>query len=207
MKRLFLVLSCALLVVSSVLAQEEPKAHLGILGGINMTKEKYSESSVSFTTDNLLGLQLGLVYEYDFNRQMAFSSGIILAQRGGKVDEQGAIGKDLVNFLEVPLNLMLKFDLKGPKLLVLAGPRVSYAVSGTSSYESGGEKESGSITFGNGEDDYKPLGFELDFGGGLEFGRFQVKAIYSLGLSNHLNIEGASMKNNGLGLTLTYFFR
>ena len=168
------------------------------------------------------GFQLGVVAEYEISDVFVIQPGILIAQQGCKIEESGEESgykwdykaKYNVTYLQIPVNAQYKLDLGGNTLLLQAGPYFGFAVGGKIKVEgsSGGESidEEVKIKFGGDEenDDMKGGDFGLGLGAGLQFGNIQVGAGYNLGLANLSNSRDAKFKqkNNGIAITLTYFF-
>lgn len=209
MKKQIFVFSVLIVSVLGAMAQNtavEKRGRFGVRAGVNLAKETYEESGISLTLDNQAGFLAGLVYEYPMTDQLYLGTGLLFSQKGGKIDSGGESMKETLNYLDLPVNLIFKADLKGPKLIVEAGPQLSLAVSGKDKYEMGGISESEDIKFGSGEDEMKNLDFGMNLGGGVEFMDLQLKVNYVIGLSDISNFSEGSVKNKVLAFSLSYFF-
>jgi hypothetical protein len=83
-------------------------------------------------------------------------------------------------YMDIPLNLIYKFNLRSGKVLLIAGPQIGYGLTGKWKSSNGA---SAKVHFGNDPvDDLKPFDYGLDFGAGVEFGGFQVSSQYYMGL-------------------------
>lgn len=209
MKKQIILVCMSVLTVFGAVAQNAEilkKERFGIRAGLNIAKESYKQSGMSLTLDNQTGVLAGLVYECPLTEQLYVGTGLLFSQKGGKFETDEGSTKEILNYLDLPLNLVFKADLKGPKLLLEAGPQFSYALSGKDKTEVSGMSVSEDIEFGSGEDQVKRFDFGLNLGGGIEFMDFQLKVNYVIGLADISNFSGGSVKNNTLGISLSYFF-
>jgi hypothetical protein len=186
--------------------ENSPKGRWGIKIGLNMAKESYEDSGISLNLDNKAGLLAGVIYEYSLSEQLYFGSGLLFSQKGGKIEDGDSKITETLNYIDIPFNLVFKADLKGPKLLVEAGPQIGVGISGKDKYEYMGASENEDIEFGSDEDQLKRFDFGLNLGGGVEYDNFQLKVNYVIGLSDISNFDDGSVKNKVLGISLSYFF-
>jgi hypothetical protein len=210
MRKVYLAVVLSLVTAVAVNAQG-----IGIKAGINLANMVFdSEWEESF--DMRLGFHGGIVFEVGLTDAIFFGSGIIFSQKGTKFsytdedfDDESYSGFTLINYLEVPINLLYKADLGGAKLVFEAGPYLGYAINGKEQidYEDNGTSFSFSedIEFGNEEEQVKRIDYGLNIGVGLEFSSFKVGAQYGLGLANLSNYEDSTMKNQVIGVSLGYF--
>ena len=158
------------------------------------------------------GIQLGVVGEFGLSESFFIQPGIVFAQQGYKMSNDGASLTTTLNYIQVPVNAQYKLDLGNMKLLLQAGPYLGVGVNGKIKTKVNGKKESDKIEFG--DDGMKRFDFGLGIGAGLQFGNIQAGLGYNLGLANIADsdddIEFSSGKtktiNNGIVLTVTYFF-
>jgi hypothetical protein len=210
MRKVYLAVVLSLVTALAVNAQG-----IGIKAGINLANMVFdSEWEESF--DLRLGFHGGIVFEVGLTDAIFFGSGIIFSQKGTKFsytdedfDDESYSGFTLINYLEVPINLLYKADLGGAKLVFEAGPYLGYAINGKEQidYEDNGTSISFSedIEFGNEEDQVKRIDYGINVGVGLEFSSFKVGAQYGLGLANLTNYEDSTMKNQVIGVSVGYF--
>jgi len=197
---LFAFLSIALTTFSQV--------RFGVKAGLNLANQKISGSGIDLSTKNTVGFNIGGVVEIPIASSFFFQPGVSFSTKGFKYEET-LLGttttlKSSLNYLDIPLNLMYKIRAtENLGVLVLAGPNLGLGLSGK--YDDGTEKTD--VKFGSAEDDdLKALDFGLNFGAGVEFGKFQITAQYGLGLSNLSTQTDASAKNNVLSFNVAYFF-
>ena len=135
------------------------------------------------------GYHLGGVAEFRLFDELFFQPGILISNKGSKY----IVGNNTTGsttgftsfqfsgfYADIPLNLVYKFNLRFFKIILLAGPQLGYGSTGK--WEATDGKLS-KVHFGNDpEDDIKPLDYGLNFGGGIEAGRFQISSQYYMGL-------------------------
>ena len=221
LKKVFVFISLAVITASSVQAQ----VTLGVRAGYNHTNmtNKYAGQAPDEADRNqsIPGFQAGLVADFALSSHFGVQPGLIFATQGATVYREEDSREKLVhslNYLQLPVNLQLKFRIGGAKLLFQAGPYAGYGLFGeVKSYmddgkrvnptEWGLEKDFYKITFdGDKEKMQSYAAFDYGVGGGLglQFGHIQVVAGYNHGLNNITNHENISLKNKSWTATVTY---
>jgi hypothetical protein len=183
-----IILICIFLIASISIS-----AQIGIRGGVNMANEIKSfgkeEIAKSFSSENLNGFHVGVVFQrYQKNNpSLGFEVGAFLAQKGSVFNYEGLDfietikkGYREINFVEVPLNLRLRFSLGIVSIYGFGGMYGAYALSGKTVGESADEISK--MSFGEFTD---RLDYGYSFGGGVElFKKLQLGATWSRGLRN-----------------------
>jgi hypothetical protein len=210
MKKILLVLAMAV-TVTALSAQG-----FGLRGGVNLSN--LAGDGASDDAKMLTGFHLGLDYEIAVAPDFYFAPGLLFSTKGFKYDETfmgiTTENKFVLNYLEVPLNLVYKPLLGEGNLIVAFGPYLGYGIGGKSKWEisSGGESGSGDedISFGSGdEDDLKALDMGANISFGYMFaGGLSVQLNTQLGLINisPSDNDDDALKNTGFGLSLGYRF-
>jgi hypothetical protein len=207
----------------------------GVQAGLNMANLAIKSGGDKVTDGKkmLLGFNAGVTAEFDISDVFAFQTGLILNQKGFKLEnsytEQGVSvdtkTKMSVMVLDIPLNAKYKMDLGGNTLYFAAGPYIGIGLSGKAKVEASAagfsQETEDDIKFGSEEgsyndqtgeytegDDMKRLDFGINVGAGLEFGAFGVGVQYGLGLANLVpgGDSDNSMKNRLLSIGLSYKF-
>jgi hypothetical protein len=183
-------------------SQIEAQVRFGPEVGLNLSKMTFSSSSGSMTTTNLTTFHAGLDVEFGITKDFFIQSGVLYSIKGTKFSVLGVEGQVNPNYIEVPIHLMYKFDIGGPKFLVLAGPYFAYGI--------GGKVKVASVTqdiqFGNkSSDDFKPLDYGLNLGLGVEMSGVQLTGRYSIGLTNLSPTTDVTEKNSVIEISLAYF--
>jgi len=177
----------------------------GVNAGVNFFNQTMKSNGNKVDDLKMLtGFHIGVDYEIGVAPDFYFAPGLQFSTKGTNVDFVDT--KAVLNYFEVPLNLVYKPLLGDGNLIVNFGPYLGYAISGK--YKN--DIADTDIEFGSDDTDkYKPfdmganIGFGYMLGGGLS-----VKFNAQLGLINILP-EGDSdnlIKNNGFGLSVGYRF-
>jgi hypothetical protein len=161
------------------------------------------------------GYQIGAIAELRIFKQFFIQPGVLLTTKGSKYvvgNNPGNLTTGFSNFefssmnADIPLNLLYKIDLGVTKLLLIAGPQFGYGLKGKWKTTYG---ISSNVHFGNGpENDFKTSDYGLNFGGGIEAGRFQISSQYYMGLSSlsTLNPPLRGQKYKILNISVAYLF-
>jgi opacity protein-like surface antigen len=152
----------------------------------------------------LTGFHIGVDYEIGVAPDFYFAPGLQFSTKGTNVDFVDT--KAVLNYFEVPLNLVYKPLLGDGNLIVNFGPYLGYGIGGKKKAEFGEED----INFGSGEDDdFKPFDMGANIGFGYQLGMgLSFKLNAQLGLINILP-DGDSdnlVKNNGFAFSVGYRF-
>ena len=215
MKKLSIILIT--IVFTAGFAQAQFRA--GIRAGLNVTSfwgsavpsPVFVEES---ETEARVGFQAGIVGEYAFGKRFAIQPAILYAQQGYMVretiEDQGEHLMDFVlNYVQVPVNAMVKIGAKKACFFLQAGPYVGYATNGKGKIE---YKEGNKVIESNvdevkfTDDALKRLDVGAGIGLGVQFSGLQIGFGFNLGLMNLNNNSEMNMKNNGATLTLSYLF-
>ena len=193
---------------------------LGAKAGLNLTNiyEKYDGKKPSGDDKGKikLGIQIGVVGDYALSDALSLQPGVLFYSAGyvNKENDGGDKYKETytLNYIQIPINFQYKLDMGGINAFVQAGPYLGCAISGKYKWKitEDGNSRSGneSLKFGfdKEEDDYKPFDFGLGLGVGLQFNNIQIGLGYNIGLANMSLYDKSSVKNNGIVLTVSYFF-
>ena len=200
MKRLLTTSFVIMLVICT-----NAQVKFGIKGGVNFAKQKWSASGATISFDSKVGFMAGVILESPFSESLFFQSGVLFSQKGMKMSASatGATSDiDMtLNYLDVPLNIIYKANAGNVKILLSAGPVLSYGMSGKGTANG----QSGDIKFGS-DADFKSMDIGLGIGGGVEVSNFQIGLNYTLGLSNVSTMSGITMKNNVFTISAAILF-
>jgi hypothetical protein len=135
------------------------------------------------------GYHIGVIAEYRLFEKLFLQPGLLITTKGSKYivgNDTAGIATGFSDFefsaiyVDIPLNLVYKFDMGPCKLLLITGPQIGFGIRGrwSASYNT-----SSKVHFGNGSnDDLKPFDYGLNFGAGFEVGKIQFSSQYYLGL-------------------------
>lgn len=229
MKKLFLFTAFAVTTGIATQAQVKFGAHAGI-NAASSTAEYPTGTGTATEKVNYkskVGLTIGVVAEIALSDALAFRPELNFTQKGGKYKNSETVfgmtysqeSTISTNYLEIPLNILYKFEAGGGNIFVGAGPSIGYGLSGKDKYKNtiGTTTSEGSanIKF-DGKDNATATGNDehlkaLDFGANFLAG-YQLsnnlffKASYTIGLSNINPDDNSSLKNKGFGFTIGYMF-
>ncbi len=183
---------------------------LGIKGGVNFANMSFSTSGMDISPKSIVGLHLGLVFDFKMQENLNFNAGFLYSLKGckfkGSLIDGASSANDgtlTFNYFEIPLNFAYKFPINDKsKFFIQAGPYLAYAMSGKD--KTGSETQD--IKFGNNQ--WKRFDYGLGFGAGLEFGAIVTSLNYELGLANLSDDSSADMKikNKVFQISIAYMF-
>ena len=187
----------------------------GIRAGLNSTifssKNDGKKSEISEYLKYKQGFQIGVVGENSFTEKFASQIGILYTTQGWKFDF-GDITKSTINlnYLQIHVKPMYKYDIGMMKLFFHISPYFSYAlngkVKGETTIDGNTEKHDRKMIFGSKNGEMKIWDWGIYFGLGFQLDNIQVGFAHNRGLANLSNVKNASEKINGFALTATYLF-
>lgn len=178
---------------------------LGVNAGVNFFNQtRKSNGNKVDDLKMLTGFHIGVDYEIGVAPDFYFAPGLQFSTKGTNVDFVDT--KAVMNYFEVPLNLVYKPLLGDGNLIVNFGPYLGYAISGK--YKN--DIADTDIEFGSDDtDNYKPFDMGANIGFGYQLGMgLSFKLNAQLGLINILP-DGDSdnlVKNNGFAFSVGYRF-
>jgi len=192
-----ILLASSLFFSQSVFAQSNIK--IGATAGVNFsTITKDGE-----VTDGQTGFRGGAVVDFGLSRHFSIVPELLFSQKGWKINGTGFTQKATVNYIELPINLVIKFNVASEtKLTIFPGFYAAYAISGT--YKN--NEESDKITFGSGVEDLNPIDMGFNLGCGIEVKSVFFRFILHGGLKNLSNDPNYKADFNTVSLSLGYYF-
>jgi hypothetical protein len=226
MKKGYLILMSALLMLTSTVVAQDSNFSFGLRAGFNMQNINGKDRAGDKLTMELVprfnaGVIAGIPVAPDFY----FEPGLFFAAKGAKSSNQ-FLGIDMsveynLSYLELPLSFVYKPVLGNGKFFLGFGPYVGYGLSGKAKFNVAGVKTDDKIVFDNeylGINPYDWKHFKhFDYGGNLFFG-YELASGISLQLNTQLGLAKVNSKNNlfpgnksefrntGFGLALGYNF-
>ncbi len=183
------------------------RAQVYVDGGVNFANITRTSSGETQDNNLLTTFNAGILGRFGLSTPVDLESGLIFEGRGAKAktyfgsthDDNYVKTKFNPLYLEVPLNLVLRFPLeKDANLFVHFGPYIAMGVGGKSTSETkilgATSNSSTSIKFSNDDpftsqqDDaaynkLKRFDFGFNIGGGFDLGKIILRANYSYGLA------------------------
>ncbi len=191
-----------------------------VQGGINLANITKTASGNTEKNNLLTTFNAGFLGRFGLSKVIDLESGLLLEGRGAKAETYFTSGTDdnyvktTFNplYLEVPLNLVLRFPLeKNTNLFIHGGPYAAMGIAGKSKSESRflgiTSSSNNNIKFSNDDpftseqddaayDKIKRFDFGLNIGGGLDLGKVLLKANYGFGLTKINSTQSNNSADN-----------
>ena len=196
-----IILSVVALVSISLLSEAQFK--VGIKAGASQDNQRVNvkEGSI-FGSDNYKGYHAGFVGDLAIGGNFYLQPQLLFSRKGAThLSSTGAPDiKVQMSYVELPVNVLYKFDLPFGKVFGGAGAAFSYAV--------GGREQQGDVTrkiYGRAVKDWKREDVGLTFTAGLEFNNGFFASVNSQkGLMNIHQADGVSVKNKSVSVSVGY---
>ncbi|CAN5511483.1 hypothetical protein BH11BAC3_BH11BAC3_15820 [soil metagenome] len=185
------------------------KAQFYVQGGLNLANITNTKQGQTEDNNWLPTFNAGFMGRFGISEIFDLESGLLLTGKGSKAETYftNATDDNYVKtkfnpiYLELPLNAVIKFPLQAKgkaNIFVHAGPYIALGVGGKSKVDSKilGATSSGSrdIKFNNDDpftsqqddaayDKLKRFDYGFNAGGGVDFGKFILKANFGIGLA------------------------
>lgn len=184
MKKLF-PLALLILTIANQMAIGQ-KTRMGINAGATLANMYSNVDGEKDNGDSKIGFTIGIFTDIPLGTHVSFQPGLNFTQKGtkDKANDIEVIMK--LAYLELPLNFLYNSNSSGGNFFIGAGPSIGLGISGKTTVNFQGEKESEKVNFGNSDsDDLKRLDLGADFiAGYCAKGGFRVALNYNHGLSN-----------------------
>lgn len=183
------------------------KAQFYVQGGLNLANITKTKEGNTEKNNLLPSFNAGIMGRFGLSDVLDLESGVLLTGKGSKAETYFNNEADYIKakfnpiYVEVPLNAVVKFPLaekSSSNIFIHAGPYVAVGVAGTSKSESkfgpltsssnNDIKFSNDDPFTSEEEDaaynkLKRFDYGFNLGGGVDFGKFILKANYGVGLA------------------------
>lgn len=191
--------------------------------GINLSKVNYTADAglfgpgVTFSTSTsmAIGLKVGVVADLGLSDHFSIQPGIFYSMKNGKTTydvNAGIINVSAeqttkLNYIDIPVMALYKFDVGPGKLFAGIGPNVGIGIGGKREFSVLGIDSSADVKFGSDSDQVK----RIDFGGNVNVGYelpmgLYLRLSYNMGFVNLSNIPAETYKNMGFGVSVGYMF-
>jgi hypothetical protein len=205
MNKLKIALSLIALSALCALAQEQ-YATWRVIAGLSLSSIDYEDDDRSDASDNISGIQIGIIGDAPINNLLSFQTGLIFIPKGGDFSEKGYTSEISLRYLQLPLLLSAKLPVLSELIAarVSAGAYYSWGLYGT--VERTGSKDIDA--FGDDDDDagLSRHDYGLSFGLGAEFKQFYFGLSYDMGLRNMVDSDDVDYTNSTLSFTVGYIF-
>jgi hypothetical protein len=157
----------------------------------------------------LPGGYFGVISEVDLDNNVYLQQGLFFSSRGSKYINPTKTRSLTIAplFLELPINIVKKFNFYKAKIMVYGGVYFGYGMTGYYKYSNW--EDGLSIKYGKGNDyDMKVTDLGGNIGLGIEYAHFQFTIQSSHGLSNLAPVteNGEEMRNRNFNLSFAYLF-
>lgn len=172
----------------------------GIKGGLNFLNVS-SQEDVKLSTSN--GFHAGLAVEVPILWPLKIGSGIFYTRRGYKSEESGREGTVSIDYLDIPIDLMVNLklaDLIG--IYVSVGPYFSYGIT-SNTFDVNGALENG---YSSDDIDLNRIDSGLNIGTGVNYTNLRLSAVYGISLTDNGADPENQLKNRVLKISLGYCF-
>ena len=213
MKKLLTIILGAFLITTA-------KSQIYVQGGLNLANITTSNSGATQKNNMLPTFNAGVMARSNRNEPIALEAGLLLEGRGAKsdyyitssTDDNYIKTKFNPLYLELPVNLILRFPLEGKSnIFINAGPYVAMGIAGKSKVET---KLLGSVNnstydikFNNDDpttsqqedarfDRLKKFDYGLNLGAGVDFKKVLVKVNYGYGLAKINSTQSNNTSND-----------
>lgn len=183
---------------------------LGVKAGLNLSNMLVKDDNNTYSDDHKMkpGFHLGVTAEVPFEEMFSFETGLLFTQKGYKYESsfmgttyEGTLN---LNYIEIPLNGKITYDMGSAKIYGLLGPYVGFGLSGK--YKN--DDDDSKVEWGSDEDedDLKRLDFGLNVGAGVEIDALTIGISYGLGLANISPYSDGGYKANNrvIGISVGY---
>lgn len=208
-----------------IIIQSFAQVSIGGMLGANISNFNYNYEISGFEPDTKakLGIQLGIIGEYNISDQFVFQSGLTYQSLGYNFDLEAFSGGNTKGFaryktneIRIPLNINYQYENLRVFFGTYAG--VIFSAKAKWDFDQNGVNDKGETNYDIGnninEDDIRPLDLGITFGAGYTYDQLLFQLSYSMGLSNlqpedpdgSFDASENSFKSNNISLGVTYFF-
>ena len=148
------------------------------------------------------GLNVGPIVEYNVADNFYIQSGLLFSQKGLKIDDNAKVS---IYYLELPLNLINKFEMEPVTIMYGVGPYFAYGIKSKVKYKDDDQTVIRSVDLGydHDDDDFIPADFGIGLNAGVEYSSIQFNFEWGIGLTDIAH-RYPSMFNRRFGITVAY---
>jgi len=173
---------------------------IGIKTGFTLAEGIYKLYLTEIPTSSLTGFPIGISADIPVSGSFYLNSGLLFIKKGTGADISLAEEKIRVRYLEIPVNIMYKFDFVTWKLFAQAGPYVDIGMYTRIKQENDKEK----VKLGPESDEFKRMDYGINFGSGIEIDPVQVGISYGFGFVNVSNFSSETLRNRIFTISVVY---
>jgi len=124
----------------------------------------------------LTSFAIGGTADYALSDALSIQPSLLFSGKGFKYKEDDYKFLMKLYYLELPINVVYKYDIGVLKIYGAAGPYFGFAIGGT--WDDDGDKDKIKFGDGNNDDNIKRGDFGLNIGAGVEVNSFQIGLNY-----------------------------
>ncbi|MDD4993034.1 MAG: porin family protein [Paludibacter sp.] len=201
--------------ISFSFAQAQIK--IGAKAGLNLST--YMESQNGSGNQILLtGYNVGLISEITLKNNLFLQPGILFSTKGSNFNIADVSDQYITRNIEIPVNVLYKYNVQSVKLFGFAGPYIGLVVDGKGRTDNTTYYP---IDFSSENRSMNSLDYGLNFGLGVEVSHFQISAQFGLGLANlyhtpatytsyyntyNIHPDDVIKQNRVIGISVGYLF-
>ncbi|GEM_PF-2588625 len=163
----------------SLLSTSLLSAQVGIKGGLNLSSVASSAQEVD-QQQMALGWQAGLMARAEINKTLSIQPELYFVQKGSEYEYLGALVTQKLQYVELPLLLIL--EPFGALLNLQVGPQVSWLTGVETTYVNGPFGTSGTIH--TNKEDYNQLDYGISVGAGITLNQLSIDVRLVQGFQN-----------------------
>jgi hypothetical protein len=174
--------------------------------GVNLANIRSTVAGEKSTSSTKAGFRGGVNLGIGFGDHLSIQPGVFFAQKGGSQETMGVTVQNVINYVEIPVNVVYYFMEDQSGFFLNAG---AYAAAAVTGYLKVGDEKADLNIGGNETDDIRrwDIGFQGGAGYQTKMG-LMFRAQYMLGamnIANHDNSDNAA-RNGAINLSLGYKF-
>ncbi|MCL4548517.1 MAG: PorT family protein [Bacteroidetes bacterium] len=207
MKKIFVLILAAMLIVASSNIQAQTQVSFGARAGLNIANFSFDpDVATGVTKSSRTGFKFGGALEVGFAPMFALQVEPMFSTGGSELSGQGGKLTFKTSSIEIPILFKVKIPVAGSVTpYAFVGPNLGFVLSSKSLLEAGGQSQETDM-----KDQTSSVNFALDFGAGAGFKVAPLTTIlfdvrYSLGLTNMLNDKGKQSFGNDQSIKTTGF--
>ena len=195
-----IILSAVAVITLAVVSQAQFK--IGVKGGINEENQRVNVTSGTiYASDDFKSYHAGLIADISMGGNFYLQPQLLFSRKGAthlSLTETRPT-EVRMSYVELPINVVYKFNLPFAKLFAGAGGAISYGIGGKEQQGSVGSKLYKTSNWKRGD-------LSLTFTAGLEFDNgFFVSANSQKGLRDVYRTDGMSVKSKSVSVSVGYF--
>lgn len=218
MRKIFLLLYLisSSFIVSGQVVSGQQIVRLEFKGGVNLSDQSVRAMGMAVKGSYMIGFHAGMLFNIDASDEFSIQPGVFYSNKGYRYNQALAIGtriapkpvmgKVQINYVEAPVNMLYKFDIKETIIGYFGGGGYAgYGLSG--SYIMQGRKTD--IAFAKAIEGFQYKNPDYGVNGiiGSQISKHVlIEANYSLGLNNLSFYQGYTIHNRSTGLSIGYLF-